>query len=107
MIDNAPIATDIATQENTSALNAVANRARARVIKLQQQRQEVQEQIQQLKAQNEEIEAALYQSYQTLEYQQSLQKKAKALKPQTYQTDQRPFNPPLHGQHQTACKRPC
>ncbi|WP_285653265.1 hypothetical protein, partial [Helicobacter ailurogastricus] len=87
MTDNAPIPTATETKISSSggALKNMGKTARDRIKKLQQQRQEVQEQIQQLKAQNEEIEASLHQSYQTLEYQQSLQEKAKALKPQTYQ----------------------
>ncbi|WP_199765336.1 hypothetical protein, partial [Helicobacter suis] len=85
MTDNAPIPTATETKISSGAFKSMGKTARGRIKKLQQQRQEVQEQIQQLKAQKLEIEASLHQSYQTLEYQQSLQEKAKALKPQTYQ----------------------
>ncbi|GLH58536.1 hypothetical protein [Helicobacter ailurogastricus] len=84
MTDNTPIATHLESI-NSRSVKTACGRVRTKIIMLQQQRQKVQEQIQQLKAQNEEIEASLHQSYQTLEYQQSLQEKAKALKPQTYQ----------------------
>ncbi|CRF45883.1 hypothetical protein [Helicobacter heilmannii] len=84
MTDNAPIATHLESINSQSA-TTTCGRVRTKITQLQQQRQKVQEQIKQLKAQNEEIEASLHQSYQTLEYQQSLQEKAKALNPKTYQ----------------------